>query len=59
MTPDEIAANYTPARTWEAAGSWVAATVCTRCGVTLLLDPANTQDVFALHEEFHASLEPK
>jgi hypothetical protein len=43
----------TSARVVQAEGARVGFVTCTRCGVTLLLDPDIPLDVLATHDEFH------
>lgn len=43
----------TSARVVEAEGGRVSFVTCTRCGVTLLLDPDIPFDVLAVHDQYH------
>lgn len=47
--------RYTFARAFAAEGARVGLVTCRDCGASLLLDEANDFDVFAVHDDWHAS----
>lgn len=48
--------TYTAGVAISAEGSRVAIVTCHLCGAALLVDPANTFDVFTRHDEWHNSV---
>lgn len=51
--------RYTGTRAWAAEGARVALVTCLRCGAAILIDPSDKVDPLALHDAFHAPVDPR
>jgi hypothetical protein len=49
--------HFTDARAVAAEGARVAFVSCLRCGAVILIDPADDEDMAAIHKHWHLALE--